>query len=66
MVGKADMGLFGWKQLVLWSIRHACLSNEELERVLEGWEVLWDEFLHKVCDEFGSVLEKDKPASVPT
>ncbi|RCI16655.1 hypothetical protein L249_3296 [Ophiocordyceps polyrhachis-furcata BCC 54312] len=31
MVGKADMDLFGWKQLALWSIEHACLDGEERE-----------------------------------
>ncbi|KAH6609902.1 hypothetical protein Trco_003248, partial [Trichoderma cornu-damae] len=45
MVGKADMGLYGWKQLVLWSLEHACLSEKEGERMLVQWEGLWDEFL---------------------
>ncbi|KAL7785900.1 hypothetical protein V8C37DRAFT_405679 [Trichoderma ceciliae] len=45
MVGKADMGLYGWKQLVMWSLEHACLSDEEGEKMLGEWEKLWDEFL---------------------
>ncbi|RMI99765.1 hypothetical protein CDV36_015973 [Fusarium kuroshium] len=45
MVGKADMGLFGWKQLIQWSLQHACLACAEYDRVYRQWEQEWDEFV---------------------
>ncbi|UNI18068.1 Adenosine deaminase [Purpureocillium takamizusanense] len=62
MVGKADMDLFGWKQLVLWSLEHACLEDQERRRVLRAWEAQWDEFLHWLVDTYGDVLEDDADA----
>ncbi|RDA85481.1 hypothetical protein CP532_0013 [Ophiocordyceps camponoti-leonardi (nom. inval.)] len=54
MVGKADMDLFGWKQLALWSIEHACLDGEERETMTARWETSWDEFLLWLVDRYGS------------
>ncbi|EHK44738.1 hypothetical protein TRIATDRAFT_174005, partial [Trichoderma atroviride IMI 206040] len=48
MVGKKSMGLYGWKQLVMWSIEHACLGDDERKEIMDHWEVLWREFLMKV------------------
>lgn len=48
MVGKADMGLPGWKQLVLWSLEHSCMSDVEKASAAESWEVQWEEFLQWV------------------
>ncbi|KAF4450695.1 hypothetical protein F53441_6236 [Fusarium austroafricanum] len=45
MVGKADMSLFGWKQLALWSLEHACLSSTEYYAVYRDWEEQWGEFV---------------------
>jgi adenosine deaminase CECR1 len=39
------MGLFGWKQLVLWSLEHACLSDSERSAVVRDWEQKWKEFV---------------------
>jgi adenosine deaminase CECR1 len=50
MVGKKSMGLYGWKQLVMWSLEHACLDDEEREEIMESWKILWREFLIKVID----------------
>lgn len=50
MVGKKSMGLYGWKQLVMWSIEHACLDDNERKEIMDHWEVLWREFLMKVID----------------
>lgn len=50
MVGKADMGLFGWKQLVLWSLEHACLSDSERSTVVHDWEKKWKEFVDWVIE----------------
>ncbi|RFU81563.1 hypothetical protein TARUN_657 [Trichoderma arundinaceum] len=60
MVGKADMGLYGWKQLVMWSLEHACLSDEEGEKMLREWEALWDEFLDWVEKTYGDVEDEPK------
>jgi hypothetical protein len=29
MVGKADMTVHGWRQLIKWSIEHACVDEKE-------------------------------------
>lgn len=50
MVGKKSMGLYGWKQLVMWSLEHACLDDAEREEIMESWKILWREFLIKVID----------------
>lgn len=56
MIGKADMTLYGWKQLVLWSLEHACLDETEKSQTLEKWETLWEKFLHEVDEKHGWVL----------
>lgn len=57
MVGKADMGLAGWKQLVLWSIEHACMDDAERVAVLQQWEKQWEEFLEWVVMTYGDATE---------
>ncbi|KAL7931626.1 hypothetical protein V8C35DRAFT_282616 [Trichoderma chlorosporum] len=57
MVGKADMGLYGWKQLAMWSIEHACLSDKEKENILYEWNQLWDAFLNWVDEEYGHIIK---------
>ncbi|ENH65687.1 Adenosine deaminase CECR1 [Fusarium oxysporum f. sp. cubense race 1] len=52
LVGKADMGLFGWKQLALWSLEHACLSESEYNRVFSDWEQKWKEFIKWMIEEY--------------
>lgn len=54
MVGKADMGLFGWKQLALWSLEHACLSDSERPAVVRDWEQKWKQFVEWVIEAYGS------------
>jgi adenosine deaminase CECR1 len=53
MVGKSNMSLFGWKQLVLWSMEHSCLEEGEREEVMRKWESLWIEFLEWVVETYG-------------
>lgn len=53
MVGKADMGLFGWKQLVLWSLKHACLNQSEYAGMYARWETEWKEFVRWVIQTYG-------------
>lgn len=48
MVGKKSMGLYGWKQLVMWSLEHACLDDGEREVILKQWKILWSDFLRNV------------------
>lgn len=49
MVGNQNMNLYGWHQLALWSIDHACLSQVERERILVEWERRWkEEFIPEV------------------
>lgn len=48
MVGSANMSLYGWKQLILWSLEHSCLDGEALNVVLRAWEGLWQQFLERV------------------
>jgi adenosine deaminase CECR1 len=52
MVGKADMGLFGWKQLALWSLEHACLSPSEYSSISRDWEGKWKAFVQWVIEEY--------------
>ncbi|KAH8669229.1 hypothetical protein BGZ61DRAFT_483419 [Ilyonectria robusta] len=59
MVGKADMGLFGWKQLILWSLEHACLFGAEYDRVYSQWEQEWVKFVEWVIREYGNDYERD-------
>jgi adenosine deaminase CECR1 len=57
MVGKADMGLAGWKQLVLWSLEHSCMSDAEKLAAAEDWEAAWEEFLLWVLKTYDEVLK---------
>lgn len=47
------MTLFGWKQLIEWSLRHACLSEDEYERIHADWARRWEEFLDETIAESG-------------
>ncbi|KAI3401525.1 hypothetical protein diail_10959 [Diaporthe ilicicola] len=54
MIGKPDMTLFGWKQLIEWSLEHACMSPAEYRDVREAWEIRWERFLDEAIEEFGA------------
>lgn len=54
MIGKSDMTLYGWKQLIEWSLQHSCLSKEEYNDIHQEWLSRWDRFLDEVIAEFGS------------
>ncbi|KAI8710817.1 A-deaminase domain-containing protein [Fusarium sp. LHS14.1] len=64
MVGKADMGMFGWKQLIRWSLQHACLDRAEYDRVYRQREQEWDEFVRWVIREYGNTSSRDDPSWV--
>lgn len=47
------MSLYGWKQLIEWSLQHSCLSKDEYESIHGEWVEKWDKFLDEVIAEFG-------------
>ena len=53
------MSLYGWKQLILWSIEHSCLSESERERIVHEWELLWKQFLNEVEEEYDMDDERE-------
>jgi len=62
MVGSYSMNIHGWRQLVLWSIEHSCLDNEEKVRANAILAREWEEFCHWVIEnfeeEYGDGLDK--------
>lgn len=48
------MTLYGWKQLIEWSLQHSCLDKEEYTIIHGDWLQKWDKFLDEVIVEFGS------------
>lgn len=62
MVGKTDMTLHGWRQLIEWSLEHSCMSEEELAVVRADWDKRWESFLDWVIAEYGDVqmMEHDE------
>src|SRR5688572_23513885 len=60
MVGRSDMTLYGWKQLIEWSLLHSCMSQDELGPVRAKWEQLWDKFLDWVIDAYGDVEAEEE------
>lgn len=56
MMGKSDMTLYGWKQLIEWSLQHSCLSKEEYDSIHGDWVKRWEAFLDEVIAEFGPSL----------
>jgi adenosine deaminase CECR1 len=51
------MGLYGWKQLILWSLEHACLDSEEYRSLKKEWERLWHRFLLGVVNTYGAEVD---------
>ncbi|KAI5459281.1 adenosine deaminase [Mariannaea sp. PMI_226] len=57
MIGNTNMGLYGWKQLILWSLEHACLDEQEYRQTLAQWEQQWEAFIHWIIAEYGDEVE---------
>ncbi|EHA48854.1 hypothetical protein MGG_00601 [Pyricularia oryzae 70-15] len=57
-VGRSDTTIHGWKQLIKWSIEHACLTDDERIEVTKHWEELWVDFVHWLIEEYKD-LEAD-------
>lgn len=53
------MTLFGWRQLIEWSLEHSCLTKEEYKTIHADWTTKWKEFLAWVIAEYGSQLGPD-------
>lgn len=58
MIGKPDMTLWGWKQLIEWSLEHSCMSPTEHQDVRRAWEARWEKFLDEAIEEFGEFDSK--------
>ncbi|KAH8809299.1 hypothetical protein F5884DRAFT_822343 [Xylogone sp. PMI_703] len=61
MIGSAAMDLYGWKQLIVWSLEKSCMTSDELVAVMTRWEKKWEEFCRWVVDEYGPELEHWTP-----
>jgi adenosine deaminase CECR1 len=57
MVGKADMTLYGWRQLAEWSLEHSCMDAKELETARRRWDELWKEFVAWIVEEYGHLVK---------
>jgi adenosine deaminase CECR1 len=71
MIGRENMNLFGWKQLIKWSIEHSCLedytreytvhksvrtrSRRERAEFESMWNARWTEFIDWINMEFKDV-----------
>lgn len=55
MIGKDDMTLHGWRQLVEWSLEHSRMDDAERADALREWEKLWDGFVRWVLEEYREV-----------
>lgn len=53
------MGIYGWKQLALWSLEHACLSESEYAWVLEQWKLQWKRFIDWVIEAYGDEVSEE-------
>lgn len=56
------MTLYGWKQLIEWSLQHSCLSRDEYASIHGAWVKNWDKFLDEILAEFDHLLEKKTEA----
>ncbi|EON99278.1 putative adenosine amp deaminase protein [Phaeoacremonium minimum UCRPA7] len=53
LIGKTDMDLHGWRQLIEWSLEHSCMSPKELDAVRFEWEKRWEVFLDWIIQTYG-------------
>ncbi|EAA28427.2 hypothetical protein GE21DRAFT_9262 [Neurospora crassa] len=58
MVGKADMSLYGLRQLIEWSIDHSCMDDEERDQTRRTWEKLWKQFCDQLVREYPDLVPK--------
>ena len=65
MVGRKDMTLFGWRQLIEWSLQHACMSPKEYADVYEYWKGAWEQFLVWIVEEYGHLVDEEDDEGGP-
>ena len=53
------MTLYGWRQMIEWSMEHACMSPSEYASVYEHWKAAWEQFLDWVIDEYEKNLSEE-------
>ncbi|ORY61517.1 uncharacterized protein BCR38DRAFT_411384 [Pseudomassariella vexata] len=59
IVGRKDMTIFGWRQLIEWSIDHSVMQDErEGKRLRTMWESEWARFVAWINKEFAWVHEE--------
>ena len=57
-VGKEDMTLHGWRQLIEWSIEHACMEEKLRKQVFDLWESRWTDFCEWIIRDYGHLLNE--------
>lgn len=58
------MTLHGLRQLIEWSIQHACMEKEEKVKVLADWQSMWFAFCKRIADgEFKIEVDADSVAA---
>lgn len=50
--------MHGWRQLIEWSLQHACMEEGLREIAEKMWLERWDQFLDLVIEEYGTVLDE--------
>ncbi|CAK7242806.1 MAG: hypothetical protein STHCBS139747_004308 [Sporothrix thermara] len=60
LVGKADMGLFGWRQLAEWSLEHSCLDEEDTKCARESWLKEWREYIFWLLKEYADDTKEEQ------
>ncbi|KAL1869702.1 hypothetical protein VTK73DRAFT_3039 [Phialemonium thermophilum] len=63
-VGRADMTLHGWRQLIEWSIEHACMEDPLRTKVKEEWAWRWTKFCEWVIQEYEHLVDDTGGASL--
>ncbi|KAI0136786.1 hypothetical protein BJ170DRAFT_30615 [Xylariales sp. AK1849] len=57
------MAAHDWRQLIEWSIEHACMDEDERLSLFSSWKTAWKNiWLRKVAQEYGDLLESAKGA----
>jgi hypothetical protein len=52
MVGKEDMAIYGWRQLIEWSLKHSCMTDKEYQEVWSVWQFEWDHFVRWIIQAY--------------
>ncbi|KAL2192819.1 hypothetical protein P885DRAFT_72682 [Corynascus similis CBS 632.67] len=58
MAGKRDMTLFGFRQLIEWSIKHSCMDGKTKKSVHSDWEQMWKAFVNRIVADYPLKMTK--------